>query len=320
MLSCPRCVRSVPPDAAQCPTCGYDIAAAARSAPYAAPGQVAGMQPRAGQPHPGWVAASAPTGQMRQAAPYEDPTLVPGFADGQSQFTGPPEEPRRYWWGLGVAVVIALALLALITVLAVNRGGHRRAADATPATTAALTPTGGTSPSGAVSSSAATSASASASSPSTSAADSQRGRAQASTIGRYLTDSGQARQGIGAAISAISGCTNIGSAVATLDNAADVRSRIVTELATANVSALRNGGAAVADLSRAMRASADADRHYAAWGRAVSSCHGQAPQNADFAAAQQSDSVATAAKQRFADEWNPIAATFGLAKQSADTI
>jgi hypothetical protein len=258
---------------------------------------------------------------MRQAAPYEDPTLVPGFADGQPQFTGPPEEPRRYWWGLGAAVVIALALLALIAVLAVNRGGHRRAADATPATTAALAPTNGTSPSGAASSSAATSASASASaSPSTSAAGRQRGRAQASTIARYLTDSGQARQGIGAAISAISGCTNIGSAVATLDNAADVRSRIVTELATTDVSALRNGGAAVADLSRAMRASADADRHYAAWGRAVSRCHGQAPQNADFAAAQQSDSVATAAKQRFADEWNPIAATFGLAKQSADTI
>jgi len=315
VLSCPRCVRQVPPDAAQCPTCGYDIAAAAQSAPYAAPGQVAGLQPTAGQPHAGWVAASAPTGQMRQAAPYEDPTLVPGLADGQSQPTGPPEEPRRYWWGLGAAVVIALALLVLIAVLAINRGGHRRAANATPATTAALTPTGGTSPSGAVPSTASASAS-----PSTSAADRQRGRAQASTIARYLTDSAQARQGIGAAISAISGCANIASAVATLDSAADVRSRIVTELATADVSALRNGGAAVADLSRAMRASADADRHYAAWGRAVARCHGQAPHNTEFAAAQHSDSVATAAKQRFADEWNPIAAKFGLAKQSADTI
>ncbi|HEY3086447.1 MAG TPA: hypothetical protein VGJ59_00085 [Jatrophihabitantaceae bacterium] len=139
-------------------------------------------------------------------------------------------------------------------------------------------------------------------------------------IAGYLTQSGQARQGIGAAISAISRCTNIPSAVTTLENAADVRTRILAGLASADVSALPNGAAAVADLSRAMQASADADRHYAAWGQTIAGCRAQAPHNAEFVAAQQADIMATAAKQRFADEWNPIAARYGLAQQSANTI
>lgn len=319
MLSCPRCVRPVPPDAAQCPTCGYDIHAAARSAPHAAPGRVTEAQPRAPLTLPGGAAAAAPWGETGVAAPQTDEALglIPGFAEGPAQLTGPPQDRRRYWW-IGGGVVAGLVVLTVIVGLAASRIGHRGAAKATPVTTAVLTPTGGSGgPSGATSTSASASGSGSGS---TRPANRRRGLAQASIIAGYLTDSGQARQGIGSAISAISGCTNIASAVATLRNAADVRSRIVMELATADVSALPKGAAAIADLGRAMQASANADRYYAAWGEAVARCHGHAPSNADLAAAQQSDTVATAAKRRFADEWNPIAATYGLAKQNADTI
>jgi hypothetical protein len=318
MLSCPRCVRPVPPEAAQCPSCGYDIHAAARSAPHAAPGRVAEVQPGAPLSRPGGVTAAPwdETGTVARQAD-EASTLIPGFAEGPPQGTGPPQDQRHYWW-IGGAVLAGLVVLAVIVGLAASRIGHRGAASATTAiTTAVLTPTGGSSPSGAASSSATGPGSGSAS---TRPANHQRGLAQASIIAGYLTASGQARQGIGAAISAISRCASISSAVATLHSAADVRSHIVTELATADVSALPNGAAAVADLGRAMRASANADRHYAAWGRDVVGCHGHAPSNPDLVAAQHSDTVATAAKQRFADEWNPIAATYGLAKQNADTI
>lgn len=250
---------------------------------------------------------------------YEDAGLIPGFAEGPPQFTGPPQEPRGHRWGVWGVIVAGLAVVALIVALAASRMGHRGANNAPAALTATGTPTGGSSPSGAASSPAASSSSV-AKSGSSPAANRRRALAQASTIAGYLTASGQARRGIGAAISAISGCTNIAAALTTLQHAADVRAGIVTALARTDVSALPNGAAAVADLSKAMRASANADRHYAAWGQAVAACHGHAPPNADLAAAQQSDNVATAAKQRFAAEWNPIAVAYGQAKQSASTI
>ena len=263
--------------------------------------------------------AAAPTDVMGFRAPMgdQDTSLIPGFPGGPPQGIGAPEERQHYGWVVGGVVVAGLVVLTLIVVLVTSRIGHHSTANSTPGNTAGLTSTGGITPSHAASSSASGSGSGSGS---TKPANHALGLRQASTIAGYLTQSGQARQGIGAAISAISGCNKITSAVTTLQNAADVRSRIVTALASTDVSALHNGTAAVGDLGRAMQASADADRHYAAWGQAVARCHRRAPQNADFAAAQQADSLATAAKQRFIDEWNPIAATYGLAKQSADTI
>ena len=259
--------------------------------------------------------AAAPTDVMGFRAPMadQDTGLIPGFPGGPPQGIGAPEERQHYGWVVGGVVVAGLVVLTLIVVLVTSRIGHHGTANSTPGNTAGLTSTGGITPSHAAPSSASGSGS-------TKPANHALGLRQASTIAGYLTQSGQARQGIGAAISAISGCNNITSAVTTLQNAADVRSRIVTALASTDVSALHNGTAAVADLGRAMQASADADRHYAAWGQAVARCHRRAPQNADFAAAQQADSLATAAKQRFIDEWNPIAATYGLAEPSADTI
>jgi hypothetical protein len=285
-----------------------------------APDQVADVPPGAPLTRADWVTAVRPPDEPRWTAPVadDDPSLIPGLAEAPPQLTGPSEQQRRYWWHVGAAAVVAaLVVLAVIGVLAVTRAGRRGPAHATPAISAAFTPTSGASPYGATSASKSGSASKSAS---TRAVDRQRGAAQASTIAGYLTSSRQARPGVGAAISAIRSCTNIAAAVTALQNAADVRSRIVTALATADVSALPNGAAAIADLGRAMRASADADRHYAAWGQTVTGCHGRAPHNAEFAAALQSGTAADAFKQRFADEWNPIAAMYGLAKQNANTI
>lgn len=280
MPLCPRCDQPFPPHATRCPNCGSDIPAT--------------------------------------APPTDDSSgLIPGFTEAP-QTTGPSEQ-RRYWWSLGGLVVAALVLLALIAVLDLSGIGHRGPAHATPATTAVLTPTGGTSSTATAFSSTIASRSRSKSTPTT-PADRQRGLAQASRIAGFLTHSAQTRASIHAALSAISDCTHIASAVSTLRNAAEVRTHILTALASTEVSALPHGTVAVADLRQAMRASANADRHYAAWGQTVAGCHGHAPHNAEYAAAYQSGTVADLAKQRFANEWNPIAVTYGLAKQNANTI
>jgi hypothetical protein len=319
VTSCPRCVRPVPHGVARCPTCGYDLRAAELPAGQAAGNQVADEQPATRPPPVGGPAAGTPWDPTVWTPPAQDEgaSLIPGLTEGppRGTMTGPSNKPGRYWWGVGAAALAGVAVLVVIGVLAATRIGHRASGDQAPVTSAVLVPTSSIS----TSSSASASASASGSG-STRAAGRQPGVAQASVIAGYLTQSGQARQGIGAAISAISRCTNIPSAVTTLENAADVRTRILAGLASADVSALPNGAAAVADLSRAMQASADADRHYAAWGQTIAGCRAQAPHNAEFVAAQQADIMATAAKQRFADEWNPIAARYGLAQQSANTI
>lgn len=316
MLSCPRCLRPVPPDATRCQSCGHDFPVVARPAPPRAPDEVAEVQPAAGLTRPDWVTAATPWDETPREAPVADDeasSLIPGLTE-PPPTTGPSEQQRRYRWQVGGVAVAVLAVLVLIAVVVASRIGHRGTARARPVLTAALTSTSG-SASGATSGSRSRSGSAS-----TRTADRQRGMAQASTIDGYLTISGRARPGIGAAISAITNCTNIASAVTTLHNAANVRTRILTAIANADVSALPNGVAAVAELGRAMRASATADRHYAAWGQSVAGCHGRAPHNAEYATALQSGTTADAAKQRFADEWNPIAATYGLAKQNANTI
>jgi hypothetical protein len=243
----------------------------------------------------------------------EDYSPIPGLTEHPPEITvnPPSRQPRRNRWVVLAVVVGGLALLTAIALVAVSRNHHEAAN-----TTAPPTPTGATH-----------SAASAPGAPGTSAAPSRAsstthklGRAQASAIDQYLTQSRQARQGVGPAISAISSCTKVSSAVSAVQNAANVRSRIVSALASSEVSALPNGDAAVSHLREAMQASADADLHYAQWGRAVAGCHRHAPHKADFSAAQQSDTDATSAKQQFATAWNPIAATYGLPKQNAGTF
>lgn len=256
-------------------------------------------------------------------------------APGQHSTAAPSEHP----WGVGIAVLACLAVFAVIAVLVSNLIGHHGLADTKQAVPASLTPTQVASPSSSPSSSVGTTAaspSRAASSParpsSTSASrrtpsssrraaiNRQHAKAQASTISGYLARSGQARHRINPAISAISGCTHIAWAVATLHYAAEVRTRIAALLARTDVSALRHGATARALLRRAMRASASADRHYAAWGKAVAGCHRHARRNAQFAAGQRADRAADAAKKRFVAEWNRIAATYRLPRRSANAI
>ena len=149
----------------------------------------------------------------------------------------------------------------------------------------------------------------------------QSGQQQAVAIDGYLKLSATARAGVSNAIVSIGNCQNIADAVATLSKAADTRAGILARLNDAQVSALPGGTAMLANLQQALQASATADRDYAAWGTAAAaSCNGKAAPTATYTAAQQSDTVATAAKQRFVQSWNTVASTFGLPPAAASTF
>jgi hypothetical protein len=296
MSYCPRCVRPVPPDATQCPSCRYDLPVAARFDP--------------------------------------DVELESSRARG----AGAAAAPSEHAWGVGIAVVACFAVLAVIAVLVSHLIGHHGLADTKRAAPAAITPTRAvgqpsspssptqpTSASPSSSSSARPSASRSERAPSSArrnrrAANRRQAITQASTISRYLSLSGRARHRISPAINAISGCRHIRWAVATLRYAAEVRARIAAFLPRTDVSALRRGTVARAYLGRAMRISASADRHYAAWGKAMAGCHRHARRTHQFAAAQRADGAADVAKRRFVYEWNRIAATYRLPRRNANTI
>jgi hypothetical protein len=316
-MSCPRCVRPIAPDAPRCPNCGYDVpapvtrpSAMTTAVPSAAPRLPSSPPPPPPPPRAGPASPWAQTGVISPVG-TEDYSPIPGLIEQRPQVKAPARDPRRRWWAVLGVLAGSLTVCTVIALVAARRN-HPEAAN----TGAPPTPTGATHPAASAPGSPGTSTAPSR----TSSATHQLDRAQASAIDRYLTQSGQARRGVGPAISAISSCTNVSSAVSALQNAANVRSRIVGALASSDVSALPNGATAVSHLREAMQASADADLHYAGWGRAVAGCHGHALHNADFAAAQQSDTVATAAKQQFATAWKPIAATYGLPKQDAGTF
>jgi hypothetical protein len=280
--SCPRCVRSIAPDAAWCPNCGYEIPQQP-PAPLSAPPVVPATQ-----------SAAAPEAQPVIAATPWDQTGV---------IARVPEPRHRSWFAIVATVVAGIAVLIGISLVAVTRTHHTSAKPGHPAVGTVSTPP-----------------SRSPSSHPSSHPSNQDARTQAATIAGYLAQSSAARTGISAALTSIDRCTAIPAAVATLHNAATIRARIVGSLASTDVTAMPGGAALVADLRQALQASADADQHYAAWGQAMQACAGHPTHNADYTAAQNSDAIATSAKRRFTHAWNQLAGQLGMAQQDPNSI
>lgn len=146
-------------------------------------------------------------------------------------------------------------------------------------------------------------------------------RAQAQVVATYLRRSTAARAGITRALIAIGNCADLPTSIGALEAAAETRTQIVASLAPSDVSALPSGADLVSTLEQALTASASADRHYAAWGRAaLTSCVGHASSTADYALAKQSDAQSDVAKRKFTQLWNPIAQRLGLPAQEPSTI
>jgi hypothetical protein len=213
----------------------------------------------------------------------------------------PKRSRRRFWAGVAAAAVVVAGVSYGLGTIA-DRGGDHHDDRAGQPTTGA--------------SSGAAGSDTSAPTPSSSPLDPQA-LAQARALHTLIDHSAADKQRIAAAAAQLQGCRHPKQAIQTFEDAASSRDRLVDQAADLQVGLLPGGGAAVASFSQALRASADADRAYVAWGQArhkVRRHHhvlcrgGKSLQRT----AVQLSSASHAAKQRTAQEWNVIAAQFGL--------
>lgn len=253
-------------------------------------------------------AVTGPRSAERASSPPSPPAppSAPGLPGG-----GSPERRSRLPWIAGT--LVAIIAVAVVMLVLLTRPKHSLGPVDTARSAAASAAAGASASSG--------TGQQSTSGPSGPSSASGPAQQQATAIAGYLNQTSAVRAGISAAIGSIGGCRDIAAAVSTLRQAADVRAGITSSLTPSQVSALPGGAAIRTELRQAMTASAEADRHYASWGEAVAtSCAGQAAHTPEFAAAQRSDLVASAAKQRFVQSWNAVAPAFGFPPQTADSI
>ena len=98
------------------------------------------------------------------------------------------------------------------------------------------------------------------------------------------------------------------------------RNTEVKQASALSTAALPNGAQVKSDLLTALQASLTADSDYLAWAQQERSGCKPGGTTSSYNAAISSDSQAATAKQTFAGVWNPIAATYGLPKQTDDTF
>ena len=104
------------------------------------------------------------------------------------------------------------------------------------------------------------------------------------------------------------------SGEATIQQAIVTRQRILSELPALSPSAVPHGAQLVSDLSAAMQNSLNADHDYQSWmadPAASGGCVLDPAQDANYQAGQSASALATAAKTRFVNLWNPIAPAYG---------
>jgi hypothetical protein len=205
----------------------------------------------------------------------------------------------RPWKIATVVLAVMLAVMvALIAAALAEQGGS------TPSSSAAAPSSG------------APSASAGGSTPTSSTA-----RGAAAKVDALLGLSATIHQSVVTAIGQVGTCADPASAATTLSDDADQRQNLDDQLGSVDWTPLPGGAQLRSELDAALRSSATSDRDYATWGRhvAATACTaGQsATQDAAYAAAQTSDSIASAAKASFVDSWNPVAESYGLSPRQA---
>ncbi|MEU1510503.1 hypothetical protein [Kitasatospora sp. NPDC005748] len=148
---------------------------------------------------------------------------------------------------------------------------------------------------------------------------------QAKALDELLTQGESAKAPIGSAVAKVSSCpakADIDSAAQVFDSGAKQRDQLLAKLATLTVTDLPGGADAVQSLKSAWQLSADIDRAYASWARAVSAqgCSGSAPNTADKKHADELNPQATQAKRDFVTKWKAIADPYGLTARTQDRI
>lgn len=163
------------------------------------------------------------------------------------------------------------------------------------------------------------SASAPATDGSTASAAADPARQQAVQLDKLLADSGGSRASVIKAVADVRNCDNLGEAASNLRDAAKQRNDLVTRLGQLSVDKLPDNAALTAALNSAWKASAEADRHYAAWADQVDGkkgCKkGHARITGETQAGNRESGVASAQKAKAARLWNAIAQKYGLTQR-----
>ncbi|MFG3272846.1 hypothetical protein [Streptomyces luteogriseus] len=144
-------------------------------------------------------------------------------------------------------------------------------------------------------------------------------RAQAVELDKLLADSGNSRSTVIKAVADVKGCDNLPGAAKDLRDAAKQRNQLVTRLSGIEVDRLPDHAALTTALTKAWRASASADNHYAAWADQTAGkkgCKkGQARVTNQTQAGNRASGVASTEKAKAAGLWNGIAKKYGLTER-----
>ncbi|MFJ9035159.1 hypothetical protein ACIRF8_01000 [Streptomyces sp. NPDC102406] len=146
-------------------------------------------------------------------------------------------------------------------------------------------------------------------------------REQAVALDKLLADSNNSREAVVGAVADIGACKELGPASQALRDAASQRNNLVTRLNALAVDQLPDHVALKDALTRAWKASASADSHYAAWGDQVAGkkgCHkGRARVTPQRRAGDSDSSTASTEKTKAAGLWNTIADKYLLTRRTA---
>jgi serine/threonine protein kinase len=204
----------------------------------------------------------------------------------------------------GAVVVAAAAVVSGVVLSGRSAPAHPAAATPTPTPAASSPSPTPSSPSAA-------------SSPTAPVTASQ----QAAALKELLTSSAAARTALHNAVTQVGACTNLPGAVSQLQAVANRRAGQYDRASTLSTAALPGGAQVKSKLLAALGSSLTADRDYLSWARQqlTGGCTPTSQSNAynaAFIASQRAD----AAKQAFVQVWNPVAARYGIARESPRDI
>ncbi|WP_030243632.1 hypothetical protein [Streptomyces sp. NRRL S-350] len=307
-------------------------------------------QPPATSPFP----TPPPSAGQHQAAPYPPPQqATPGYgypqppaAPPQPPYGAQPDYPTAYPTGYEdedddgerpanrrAPLLIGFALLLVLAVgggllFAARGGGDKAGRAAPPPASAPPAGTGDPAPAGTdpgPSGAASTPATPAGTPSPTATGAGPSAQAQAQALDGLLTEGENAKAPIGSAVAKVTSCpakADIESAAQVFDNGANQRTALLAKLANVSVTDVPGGADALNSLKSAWQLSADIDKAYASWARAVAAqgCSGKAPTTQDKKHADELNPQATQAKTEFMNKWNPIANSYGLTPRTQDRI
>ncbi|GFM98680.1 hypothetical protein Sfulv_34910 [Streptomyces fulvorobeus] len=148
---------------------------------------------------------------------------------------------------------------------------------------------------------------------------------QAKALDELLADSNDSRSAVISAVEKIKSCQALDQAASDLKGAAQQRRDLVTRLKDVAIDKLPRHTELSASLTKAWRASASADDHYAAWAVQAKNdkkvCKGGTAKSTDETVrATVRSGEATTAKREASGLWNSIATEYGLTQRSPQEL